>query len=81
MIQKSKKRTLVVARRVLTESKTALVDAIPAVFSARLRASMDTFKAKIASFWSFGRWAFMVENRGSGERTVWREGCEEGSES
>ena len=37
-MQKSKKRTLVVASRVLTESKMALVDAILAVFSARLRA-------------------------------------------
>ena len=50
------------------EPKTSLVDAILAIFSARLRVSTAGFKAEIASSRSFGHWpwvlAFMVENRG-----------------
>ena len=59
----------------LTESKTALADRMVEVF-AKYMASMAAFKSASRSL---GRWesVFMVE-RGSWERTVRCEGCEDG---
>ena len=76
-MRKSRKHTLIVVRRVLTEVKTALAGRIVEVF-ARSKASMAAFKSASRSL---GRCesAFMVE-RGSWEITVRCEGCENGSE-
>jgi len=66
-----------VVRRMVTESKAAFAGRIVEVF-ARSKASIAAFKSTSGSF---GRWesVFMVE-RGSCERTVQHEGCEDGSE-
>ena len=59
----------------------ALVGEILEIF-AKFRASMAAFNVEMASSRLLGRWDLvsMVETRGSCERTVQREGCEEGSE-
>jgi len=68
---------LIIVRRMLTESKTALAGRMVEVF-ARSMASMAAFKSASCSLgrWEFG---FMVE-RGNCKRAVRREGCEDGSE-
>jgi hypothetical protein len=69
--QKSTRRTLIVARRVSTEVKIALMGVILEVFSASFKASMAAFNAEIAPLCSFGRryFASIVETRGSWEKT------------
>ena len=66
-LEESKKHTLIVARRALTEPKTALAGAMVEVFSARSRAPVAAFKAEIVLSRSLCGWlwdsAFMVEIR------------------
>jgi hypothetical protein len=63
----------------VTEAKTVLAGAIGETFFARLVASIAAFNAGTAPSGLLGCWdsAFMVGTRGGGERTVWREGCED----
>jgi len=79
-VVESKKRTLIVVRRVLTEPKASLAGVILEVSTAWCIASMAEFNAEIAPSRPLGRWdsTFMVETRGICERTVRLEGCEEG---
>jgi len=75
-LRKSRRNTLIVVRRVVTEPKTALAGGILEVF-AKSKASMATFKSASRSFCRLES-GFMVE-RGGCERTVQREGCEDDS--
>jgi len=61
----------------------ALAGAIDETFSARFVASMAVFNASGVPSRPLGRWesVFMVEIRGSGDRTVRREGCGEDEDS
>ena len=79
---RSRKRTLIIVRRVLTAAKTVLAGGILEFFSARFKALVAVFNTEMASSPLLGRWdsAFMVETQGDRERTVWREGSEESSE-
>ena len=81
-MEKSRKHTLIIIRRVPMKSKTVLAGVILEIFFASFKDSMAVFNAEIASSLPLGRWdlASMVETRGSRERTVWLEGCEEGPE-
>ena len=54
-MQKSRKHTLIVARRELTVANTALADVILEFLSARFKASMVVLNAEIASSHSLGR--------------------------
>ena len=67
-----RKLTLIVARMMLTVPKRALACATPEESFARFKVSMAVFNSEIAPFRSLGRWdsTFMVETRGSRERTV-----------
>ena len=81
-MKKSRKRTLIVARRALTEPKAVLAGVTLEVFPAAPKASTAVFNAEMAPSLSFGRWdlASMVGIRDSWERAVRVEGCEEGPE-
>ena len=80
-MEKSSKHTLISVRRTMTEPKTAFAGGTHEVFTG-FRDSMAAFNAEVAPSRLFGCWdsVFMVETGGSGERTVWREGCEEDPE-
>ena len=73
---------MIIVRITLTEPKTALAGVILEISFARFKASMAIFNAEIAPSRPLGRWDLgsMVETGGNCERTVRREGCEEGSE-
>jgi hypothetical protein len=58
LLQKSRRRTLIVARRMLTELKTVLMGVILEVSSASVKASMATFNAEVAPSRSIGCWGF-----------------------
>ena len=77
-----RKLTLITVRITLTVPKTALAGVTLDASFARFKASMATFNAEMVPSHSLGRWdpAFMVETRGSGERTVQRGGRDEGLE-
>jgi hypothetical protein len=81
-VVESRKHTVIVVRRVLTEPKIALTGAILEVISARFMASMAAFNAEVTPSRPLSCWdsAFMVGTRGICENT-WGlnvEGYEEG---
>ena len=71
--------TLIMARRILAEPKTALAGVILEASFARFKASMRTFNAEMVPSRSLGCWGlgFMVETGGRWERTM-RGGGSEG---
>ena len=75
-----RERTLIVARRTLTEPEMFFAGVIFEIFFARFEASMAMFNAEMAPSLPSGRWdpASMVMV-GSWGRTVRLEDCEEGS--
>jgi len=62
-----RKLTLIVARIMVTEPKTALAGAIPEASFARFKASIAVFNSEMSPSRPLDRWdpAFMVEIRGS----------------
>jgi len=72
-----------VVRRVLTEPKTVLAGVMFEISSLSFKDSMAAFNTRIVPSRPVGRWAStsMVEVQGSWERTVRREGSEDGSET
>ena len=72
---------MIIVRIALTEPKTALAGVILESSFARFKASMAAFNAGIMLSRPLSRWgsASMVRTRGSCNRTVWRECCEEDS--
>ena len=73
---------MIIERITLTEPKTALAGVILESSFARFKTSMDPFNAEIAPSRPFGRRdsISMAETRDGCERTVQREGLEEGLE-
>ena len=74
--------TLIMARRILTEPKTALAGVILETSFARFKASINTFSAEMAPSCSLGCWVLgsMVKTGGIWERIVrcgGSEGCRE----
>jgi len=74
--------TLIIARRILTEPKTAVAGAKLAASFARSRTSIAMFNEERTLSRPFGGWdlADIVETRRGGGRVVLRVGCEEGHE-
>ena len=72
---------MTIARTTLTEPKTAFAGVMLETSFARFKASMATFNAEMVPSPPLGRWdlASMVKTGGSCERTVRREGHEDGS--
>lgn len=74
-MEKRRKGTLIIVRRILTEPKMALTGVMLEISFPRFRASIATFNEERAS----GRFglASMFETRSGRERKAWRAGCEE----
>ena len=71
--------TLIIPRRMLAETNTALAGVILETSLARFKASMNTFNAEMIPSWSLGCWVLgsMVKTGGRWERIVRRGGSEE----
>ena len=80
--QRSRRLTLIIARRILAEPKTALAGVMLEASFARFKASMRTFNAEMVPSRSLGRGlGFMVETGGRWKRTVGGGGSERCCES